>query len=119
MIIKLLAIHLIGQCTQTRLRISSLQQNFLAITHDKRLLNVDKELERFFDAMGPLENKTLTLLLQLPASIQTFTGLERLRKLVPKLDPRFKYATAVRHPSWFQDLSYSFFANRARYCEYF
>jgi uncharacterized protein YecE (DUF72 family) len=37
-----------------------------AITHDKRLLNVDKELERFFDAMGPLENKTLTLLLQLP-----------------------------------------------------
>jgi uncharacterized protein YecE (DUF72 family) len=35
-----------------------------AITHDKRLLNVDKELERFFDAIGPLENKTLALLLQ-------------------------------------------------------
>jgi uncharacterized protein YecE (DUF72 family) len=32
-----------------------------AITHDKRLLNVEKELERFFDAIGPLENKTLAL----------------------------------------------------------
>jgi uncharacterized protein YecE (DUF72 family) len=82
-----------------------------AITHDKRLLNVDKELERFFDAMGPLENKTLALLLQLPPSLQIFTGLERLRELVHQLDPRFRYTVEVRHPSWFQDLSYSFFAN--------
>jgi uncharacterized protein YecE (DUF72 family) len=82
-----------------------------AITHDKRLLNVDQELERFFDAMGPLENKTLALLLQLPPSLQIFTGLERLRELVHQLDPRFRYAVEVRHPSWFQDLSYSFFAN--------
>ena len=82
-----------------------------AITHDKRLLNVDKELERFFDAMCPLETKTLALLLQLPPSIQIFRGLDRFRELVPKLDPRFRYAVEVRHPSWFQDLSYSFFAN--------
>jgi uncharacterized protein YecE (DUF72 family) len=81
------------------------------ITHDKRLLNADKELERFFDAIGPLENKTLALLLQLPPSLQIFTGLERLRELVHQLDPRFRYAVEVRHPSWFQDLSYSFFAN--------
>jgi uncharacterized protein YecE (DUF72 family) len=82
-----------------------------SITHDKRLLNVDKEMEQFFDAMGPLENKKLALLLQLPPSIQIHTGLERLRELVPKLDPRFRYAIEVRHPSWFQDLSYSFFDN--------
>jgi uncharacterized protein YecE (DUF72 family) len=37
--------------------------------------------------------------------------LERLRELVPLLDNRFRYAVEVRHPSWFQDLSYSFFAN--------
>jgi uncharacterized protein YecE (DUF72 family) len=34
------------------------------ITHDKRLKEVDDELKRFFDAMGPLENKTLALLIQ-------------------------------------------------------
>src|SRR5581483_5955506 len=38
-------------------------------------------------------------------------GLEHLRELVPLLDNRFRYAVEVRHPSWFQDLSYSFFAN--------
>ncbi|WP_201449306.1 DUF72 domain-containing protein [Nitrososphaera sp. AFS] len=82
-----------------------------AITHDKRLKDVDDELERFFDAMEPLENKTLALLIQLPPYIQIHTGLERLRELVHKLDTRFRYAIEVRHPSWFQDLSYSFFAN--------
>ncbi len=81
------------------------------ITHDKRLKYVDKELEQFLDAMDPLENKTLTLLLQLPPYIQIHEGLERLRDLVPRLDVRFRYAIEVRHPSWFQDLSYSFFAN--------
>jgi uncharacterized protein YecE (DUF72 family) len=49
-----------------------------AITHDKRLLNVDKELERFFDAMGPLENKTLALLLQLLLAMAT--DKEKLKK---------------------------------------
>ena len=50
-------------------------------------------------------------MLQLPPSLQIFTGLERLRELVHQLDPRFRYAIEVRHPSWFQDLTYSFFAN--------
>jgi uncharacterized protein YecE (DUF72 family) len=81
------------------------------ITHDKKLNNVDDELELFFDAMAPLENKTLALLIQLPPSLQIHKGLEHLRELVPNLDPRFRYAVEVRHPSWFQDLSYSFFAN--------
>jgi uncharacterized protein YecE (DUF72 family) len=30
------------------------------ITHDKRLKNIDKELDYFFEAMGPLSDKTLT-----------------------------------------------------------
>jgi uncharacterized protein YecE (DUF72 family) len=56
--------------------------------------------------MGRLSNKTLALLIQLPLS-----GLERLRELVPDLDNRFRYAIEVRHSSWFQDLTYNFFAN--------
>jgi uncharacterized protein YecE (DUF72 family) len=81
------------------------------IIHDKKLNDVDDELEHFFDAMAPLENKTLALLIQLPPSLQIHKGLEHLRELVPNLDPRVRYAVEVRHPSWFQDLSYSFFAN--------
>ena len=81
------------------------------ITHDKRLKDVDKELERFFDAMVPLSDKTLALLIQLPPSLHIFEGLQSLRELVLRLDTRFRYAVEVRHSSWFQDLAYNFFAN--------
>ena len=81
------------------------------ITHEKRLKEVDKELDYFFEAMGRLSNKSLALLIQLPPSLHIHEGLERLRELVPNLDNRFRYAIEVRHSSWFQDLTYNFFAN--------
>ena len=81
------------------------------ITHDKRLKNVDKELDQFFEAFRPLSNKTLALLIQLPPSIQIHEGLQALRELIPILDKRFRYAVEIRHSSWFQDLAYSFFTN--------
>ncbi len=45
------------------------------ITHDKRLKDVDKECERFFEAMRPPADKTLALLIQLPPSLQVSRGL--------------------------------------------
>ncbi|MGC2571933.1 MAG: DUF72 domain-containing protein [Candidatus Nitrosopolaris sp.] len=81
------------------------------ITHEKRLKEVDKELDHFFEAIGRLSNKTLALLIQLPPSLHIHEGLERFRELVPNLDNRFRYAIEVRHSSWFQDLTYNFFAN--------
>ena len=81
------------------------------ITHDKRLKDIDQELEQFFKAIGPLSNKTLALLIQLPPSLQIFEGLEGLRELLPELDTRFRYAVEVRHTSWFQDLAYNFFSD--------
>jgi uncharacterized protein YecE (DUF72 family) len=81
------------------------------ITHDKRLKDIDQELEQFFKAIGPLSNKTLALLIQLPPSLHIFEGLEGLRELLPELDTRFRYAVEVRHTSWFQDLAYNFFSN--------
>lgn len=81
------------------------------ITHDKRLKNVNNELELFFKAISPLYDKTLALLIQLPPSMEIIEGLQRLRELVHILDNRFRYAVEVRHRSWFQDLAYNFFAN--------
>jgi uncharacterized protein YecE (DUF72 family) len=81
------------------------------ITHDKRLKNVDKELDQFFEAFRPLSDKTLALLIQLPPSIHIHEGLQGLRELIPILDKHFRYAVEVRHSSWFQDLAYDFFAN--------
>jgi uncharacterized protein YecE (DUF72 family) len=88
--------------------LSQISQNY---KHDKRLKDVDKELQRFFEAIGPLGDKTLALLIQLPPSLQILEGLQRFRGLVPELDNRFRYAVEVRHRSWFQELAYNFFSN--------
>ncbi|MFZ0328291.1 MAG: DUF72 domain-containing protein, partial [Nitrososphaeraceae archaeon] len=81
------------------------------ITHDKRLKDVEKELELFFSSMVHLEEKTLALVIQLPPSMGIIEGMNRLRDIIPELDKRFRYAVEVRDSSWFQDLAYSFFAN--------
>jgi uncharacterized protein YecE (DUF72 family) len=81
------------------------------ITHDKHLVDVDEEVYTFLNNMEPLHEKTLALLIQLPPSMQIMPGLEGLKELVRLLDGRFRYAVEVRHPSWFQDLAYNFFAN--------
>jgi uncharacterized protein YecE (DUF72 family) len=81
------------------------------ITHDKYLVEVEDEVERFLDNIGPLEKKTLALLIQLPPSMEIMPGLEGLRNLLPLLDDRFRYAIEVRHQSWLQDLVYNFFAD--------
>ena len=81
------------------------------ITHDKYLVDVNEEVYTFLNNMEPLQEKTLALLIQLPPSMQIMPGLEGLKELVGLLDGRFRYAVEVRHPSWFQDLAYNFFAN--------
>jgi uncharacterized protein YecE (DUF72 family) len=81
------------------------------ITHDKYLVNVEEDVERFLENIEPLEKKTLALLIQLPPSIEIMQGLEGLRNLLPLLNDRFRYAVEVRHQSWFQDLAYNFFAD--------
>jgi uncharacterized protein YecE (DUF72 family) len=81
------------------------------ITHDKYLVDVEEEVELFLDNMGPLRDKTLALLIQLPPSMEIIPGLEGLRNLLPLLDNGFRYAVEVRHHSWFQDLAYNFFAD--------
>ena len=81
------------------------------ITHDKLLVDVEEDVERFLENIEPLEKKTLALLIQLPPSLEIMQGLEGLRNLLPLLDDRFRYAVEVRHHSWFQDLAYNFFAD--------
>jgi uncharacterized protein YecE (DUF72 family) len=81
------------------------------ITHDKHLVDVNKEVDVFLKNTEPLHKKTLALLIQLPPSMEIMPGLEGLRNLVPLLDNKFRYAVEVRHQSWFQDLAYNFFAD--------
>jgi uncharacterized protein YecE (DUF72 family) len=81
------------------------------ITHDKHLVDVNEEVYTYLSNMEPLQEKTIALLIQLPPSMQIMPGLQGLKDLFRILDGRFRYAVEVRHPSWFQDLAYNFFAN--------
>jgi uncharacterized protein YecE (DUF72 family) len=66
-------------------------------------LDVEEEdVELFLRNMEPLHGKALTLLIQLPPSMEVMPGLEGLRQLVPLLDNKFRYAVEVRHQSWFR-----------------
>jgi uncharacterized protein YecE (DUF72 family) len=85
------------------------------VTHDKRLKDVAKDIERFYDAMEPLYDKILVFLMQLPPSLQIAEGLELIKNLQYLLDPSFRYAIEVRHHSWFNELFYSYLKER-NYC---
>ncbi|HZA42714.1 MAG TPA: DUF72 domain-containing protein [Nitrososphaeraceae archaeon] len=94
------------------IRFGLLQKFPKVITHDKRLLDFNEDqLNYFFESISELKEKLLALLIQLPPRIQIVEGLDALRKIIPYLDKRFRYAVEVRHRSWFQDLAYNFFAN--------
>ena len=67
------------------------------ITHDKRLKDVGKEIEKFYDVMEPLYDKILIFLLQLPPSLQIAEGLELLKNLQYNLDPSLRYAIENRN----------------------
>jgi uncharacterized protein YecE (DUF72 family) len=81
------------------------------ITHDKKFKNVEKELILFYDAMKPLKDKLLALLIQFPPYVKITEGLEALKQYDFFFDDSFRYSVEVRHPSWFSDLAYNFFSN--------
>jgi uncharacterized protein YecE (DUF72 family) len=56
------------------------------ITHDKHIVDINKEVQVFLKNIEPLHKKTLALLIQLPPSMEIMPGLEGLRQLVPLLD---------------------------------
>ena len=81
------------------------------VTHDKKFKNVGKELSLFYDAMKPLKDKLLALLIQFPPYVKITEGMEALKQYDFFFDDSFRYAVEVRHPSWFSDLAYNFFSN--------
>jgi uncharacterized protein YecE (DUF72 family) len=85
------------------------------ITHDKRLKDVEKDIEQFYDAMESLYDKILVFLIQLPPSLQIAEGLDLIKNLQYQLDPSFRYAIEVRHHSWFNELFYNYI-KKENYC---
>lgn len=71
------------------------------ITHIRRLLDVDDEIERFMDRMKPLGESFGPLLWQLPPTMEI--DLARLDSFLSCLPSGRRHAFEFRHASWFVD----------------
>ena len=71
-----------------------------AISHERRLVGVDRETEAFFARMERLPNRLGPLLLQLPPTFgpRDLPYLDRYLEALPRT---YRYAVEVRHPSLF------------------
>lgn len=66
------------------------------VTHDRRLRDVDGELARFVELLGPVHALTGALTLQLPASFAP-VDLDVLAGLLAKLPGGWRWSVEVRH----------------------
>jgi len=71
------------------------------ITHEKRLVDCDKEVEWFLAAMERLGEKAGPLVLQFDYTFRA-DQLEVLAMFLERLPKKFRYAIEVRHRGWFK-----------------
>lgn len=71
-----------------------------AVTHERRLRDVDHEIARFVDLLNPVQHLTGALTLQLPASFAP-VDLDVLASLLGRLPLGWRWSVEVRHPAFF------------------
>ena len=69
------------------------------ITHMKKLLDCEAEVDRFIDLARPLQDKLGPLLYQLPPSLHK--NLERLDAFLARLPKDLEQVVEFRHRSWY------------------
>jgi uncharacterized protein YecE (DUF72 family) len=70
------------------------------ITHMKKLKDVEQGLERFWERIDPLAERTGPILWQLPPMLQK--DLPRLDYFLKLLPARYSHAVEFRHQSWLE-----------------
>lgn len=78
------------------------------ITHEKAMIDCDRELEFFYSGLAPLKEKLLAFVIQLPPSISYKSGQRALKNFIAILDKKYRYAVEVRHASWFNNEFYDY-----------
>ncbi len=74
---------------------------YRAITHYKRLVDVEDELYRFLHLVKPLRPKLGPILFQLPPSLHK--DLNVLESFLHLLPPSYRFAVEFRHRSWYEE----------------
>jgi uncharacterized protein YecE (DUF72 family) len=71
------------------------------ITHMKKIANLNGALDRFFDRIAGMQQKTAAVLWQLPPMLKR--DLPRLDDFLSSLPQEYRHAVEFRHPSWYDD----------------
>ncbi len=71
-----------------------------SITHERKLRDVDVQLDEFFTALAPCMEKMAPVAVQLPASFGP-DSVDTLRRFLRGLPTEVRYAVEVRHPDFF------------------
>ncbi len=71
------------------------------ITHMKKLANLDGALDKFFDRIAPMKERTAVILWQLPGILKKDAA--RLDNFLAQLPKEYRHVVEFRHPSWYDD----------------
>jgi uncharacterized protein YecE (DUF72 family) len=71
------------------------------ITHMKKLANLDGALDRYFDRIAPLQERTAIILWQLPPMLKRDPA--RLNDFLSIVPREYRHAVEFRHISWYED----------------
>lgn len=74
------------------------------ITHNKRLIDCEEAIDRFYERIFLLQEKLGPILFQLPPSFAK--NAQRLQDFLSLLTKKQQHAIEFRHPSWFDDETY-------------
>lgn len=71
------------------------------ITHMKKIANLDGALDKFFNCIEPMADRTPIILWQLPPNLKK--DHNRLDDFLHQVPKRYAHAVEFRHSSWYED----------------
>jgi uncharacterized protein YecE (DUF72 family) len=78
------------------------------LTHLKRLKDTGPGLQKYFDRLVPLAERTGPILWQLPPNFEKKDeNFQRLTRFLKKLPTHYRHAIEFRHPSWFDEETFT------------
>ena len=82
------------------------------ITHELKLVGIERELERFEKTMGELEEKLACVIAQLPPFSKFEEDFQKLEAFLGTTNPKFRYAIEFRNKSWLRDETYELLSRK-------
>jgi len=82
------------------------------ITHEKRLKEVEAELERFEKTCGELQEKLACMIAQLPPNSKFETEFEKLEKFLNVRNEKFRLAIEFRNKSWLREETFQLLSRK-------